>query len=171
MSGRSLEIIPTHPINDDLRKRYSNSITGLDRPIGFQEDEAPRFQDSRHVKVVRLSALRTSHITPRKFLVIISVRGWVDPRAIVRPVRLCQWKIPMTPSKIEPATCRLGAQCLNQMRHCIPLTIYVLWQHNEKQCEYSNCILFITPFPSSLLLNALITEQPMLPLGEHIYAH
>ena len=31
-------------------------------PRGFQEVEAPRFQDSRHMKVVRLSALRSSHL-------------------------------------------------------------------------------------------------------------
>jgi hypothetical protein len=35
----------------------SNPITGLDRPLGFQKVEAPRFQDNRHMKVVRLSAL------------------------------------------------------------------------------------------------------------------
>jgi hypothetical protein len=29
-------------------------ITGLDRPIGLQEVEALRFQNSRHMKVVRL---------------------------------------------------------------------------------------------------------------------
>jgi hypothetical protein len=34
------------------------------RPIGFQEVEAPRFLDNWHVKVVRLSALRTSRLYP-----------------------------------------------------------------------------------------------------------
>ena len=45
-----------------LEGKNVNPITGLDKPRVLQEFEALRFQDNRHMKVVRLSALRTGRI-------------------------------------------------------------------------------------------------------------
>jgi hypothetical protein len=75
---------------------------------------------------VRLSALRTGcPLTPGKFLVLISVRGWVDLRAKVRLEGVDQLKNAMTLSGNEPATFRLVAQCANQLRYRVPTIIPV----------------------------------------------
>ena len=41
------------------------------------------------------------------------------PRAILRPEKLDQWKIPMTPSGVESAKFRLVSQCLNILRYLL----------------------------------------------------
>jgi hypothetical protein len=70
---------------------------------------------------VRLSALRAGHsLTPGRFLVLIFIIVWVDPRAKMRLEELGQLRNPVTSPGIEPATFRLVAYCLNQLRYHVP---------------------------------------------------
>jgi hypothetical protein len=53
---------------------------------------------------LRLSVLRAGRpLPPGRFLVLVSIRGCVNPRAIVHLEGLCQLKYPMTSSGIETA--------------------------------------------------------------------
>jgi len=131
----SLNSIYTSQSYTSVKVKVKQSHYRPGRPWGFQEVEAPRFQNNRHIKVVRLTALRTSRLYPQETsLVLISAISWVNPRNIVRPEGLCQWKNPMTLSGIEPVTFRLVEQCLNQPRNRVPPTHKQIT--NSIQCTY-----------------------------------
>jgi hypothetical protein len=72
---------------------------------------------------VRLSALRDGHsLPPGRFLVLTSIRVCVQPRAIVVLEELGKF---ITTLGIEPATFRLVALCLIQLRYRVLQSIAI----------------------------------------------
>jgi len=92
--------------------------------------EIPRFPHSCHMRRLPLPPQQI-------FLVLISVRGWVDPWIVMRPGGLSRWQI-WTPLGIEPATFWLVTQSLNQVYHCVPqVKVIVDWYW--LYCSYCKC--------------------------------
>jgi hypothetical protein len=80
--------------------RGGGAISGKGKSVPLQARRDPEGSGSsgsqitrqRPRMVVRLSVLRTGRFSPQEILlVLISVRGWVDPRAVIGRI-LCYWK-------------------------------------------------------------------------------
>ena len=124
----------------------------LYRPTSFSslhKAKASPVQDLRvpggwDAQISELSAISRMHrpsLPPPKqyFLVPIFVRGSIDPRAIVRPEGISQWRIPMIQSGIEPASSQCVAQCLNQLPHRVPQFTAYWTQVTRTSCSTTDC--------------------------------
>ena len=101
--GTCLVFLQKQPFPHDAFQRKPYPLQYWAGCYGSSRLRLPRFLDSRHMKVARLSALRTGHLYPPGYsLVFISVIDGVDPRALVRPQGLRRRKILNTPTGIEP---------------------------------------------------------------------
>jgi hypothetical protein len=86
-------------------------VTGRGGPIGLWDVEAVTFsrQSAHRWRWGQPYAPAGRPLSSGKFLILTSVRGWVDYRAIVRLEELGQLRNLMTSSGTEPATFRLVA--------------------------------------------------------------
>jgi len=108
--------------------------------------------------VIRLSALHTGRPYPQEMLlVLISVRGHIAIGGI-----LCEWRIPVTPAWIEPATFRFVAQHLN---HCATAVPFILRKYQNFFLRY---ILLLWFFRSLLLQYWPFLSQYHRAVGNNI---
>jgi hypothetical protein len=64
-----------------VKKRKALPVTGRGGPYNCERSRLPDFLDSRFTDGGEvLSLTRRPPFTPRRFLVLVSVKGWVDPR-------------------------------------------------------------------------------------------
>jgi hypothetical protein len=123
------------------------------------------FQTIGSQMAVRLSAIRTSHtLSVGRFLVLISVRGWVDPRAIVRPKGLGQLKNPATSSGIKPVTYQFVAYELWLLIWRHTFTMITSWLIEHK------ILIYICPIFSCLVdCRSYVRKLSILIVKEHYH--
>jgi hypothetical protein len=115
--SESSKFVPDHEGIWERGWKVKISLYRQWEPFTLREVEAPTFSDIRLIDGGKtLSSTRRPLLPPGRILVPISVRGWVDPMAIVRLEKSGKLKI-STSSGIRTGDLPACRYCLNQLRY------------------------------------------------------
>jgi hypothetical protein len=118
-----------------------------------------------------LSAGRT--LPPEKFLVLIYITGWIDPRVILRLEELGHLEYPMTSSGIETGTIRLVRRIVGEQ---VPNSVTCRKQQGRDthRCGRNGALVscFSTQSPPTIMhlshiFTSLNNPEPPLPVLTH----
>jgi hypothetical protein len=146
-------------------KGKTTALTSLERPLKFQEVEAPRIsRQSTHEDYKAVSPTYRPPLPPcYSFL-------WEAKSTPVWPKGLSTWKIPMSPSGNEHATCRLVTMCLNQPRHSVTHDLTsMLHKFSNCKCRQLNIPLFLTTTVCFQILT-IVPSRLSLTLKQGMYS-
>ena len=135
-------------------------------------------QVSKHLahedgKVV--SPLQRLPFPPRKYSWYSFLLGAESTPEPLCSWKYCQWKISVTQLEIEHATIRLVAQCLNQLRHRIPLYAGKDWC--EFQLAWLKFLVFVylqvdaSVVPEAVMVTFHMTSQWIVHYSFYISSH
>ena len=130
-------------------------MKSLYTPRGYQQTEAARFHENRHIEMLSVQPHATATFTAQKLFSLLNFfTGCVDPRDIVWPGGLCQWIFPATPRESNPLTSGLKCSASINCGTACPL-LPIMCYHS-----FSVVLYFSLPSKWKIFKKKIRTQSP-----------